>query len=239
MDKYVPLYNYLRQSNKQAIMLSLKDIERIIGDALPKSAYNYPAFWSNGEKSHSHAHYWMDAGYIVSECNLVEGKIGFQKVDDKEDVAAIHLCGYDFRFLQNIEPERDVDGRIIEDYPQNKYCNDKNLKIHRYGEGSFCKFKIKAENVPGVYLWVVDDEIIYIGETADLRNRFNTGYGIISARNCFEGGQTTNCKMNKVVLEMAKLNKTISLYFYQTDNYKQVELELLKTINTKYNVKDN
>ena len=98
---------------------------------------------------------------------------------------------------------------------------------------------IDVEDVPGVYLWIVDDEIIYIGETKNLRKRFNTGYGNISPRNCYLGGQSTNCKMNKVVLEYFEAGKQIKLYFLKTNDYKKVELELLSKICTRYNVKDN
>jgi len=45
--------------------------------------------------------------------------------------------------------------------------------------------------------------------------------------------------MNKVVLSLYEQGKTISLYFYNTTDYKRVELELLRQINTQYNVKDN
>ena len=45
--------------------------------------------------------------------------------------------------------------------------------------------------------------------------------------------------MNKVVLELSKTGKTVKLYFFNTDKYKQVELELLNAIHTQYNVKDN
>ncbi|SEA88848.1 hypothetical protein SAMN02910384_02641 [Pseudobutyrivibrio sp. ACV-2] len=155
------------------------------------------------------------------------------------DKPALNVCGYDFSFLQMIEPQCNESGRVIEYSPQSGYDNKSNLQLHAYGSGSFCKFKIDAGEWPGVYLWILDDEIIYIGETDNLKRRFNTGYGTISARNCFEGGQTTNCKMNKVVLQYAKQNSFISLYFYKTNEYKKVELELLKSINTKYNVKDN
>lgn len=53
------------------------------------------------------------------------------------------------------------------------------------------------------------------------------------------GGQSTNCKMNKVVMEYYKCGKPISLYFHQTEDHKYVELDLLKKIETRYNAKDN
>ncbi|MBP3199633.1 MAG: GIY-YIG nuclease family protein [Butyrivibrio sp.] len=264
MGKYIGLLKYLDSSSKDELCLSLKEIEQIIGDSLPNSAYKYPAFWAN-DKSRLHASSWLDAGYKVSGCRLKEERIFFskaesEKLDEEKHVkkkiikdyflygAAIHdskpstsikICGYEFDFVQSIVPECDAKGRVIEYAPQDNYNNQKALKLHCYGEGTFCKFKINAPDAPGVYLWVVNEEIIYIGETDNLKRRFNTGYGVISARNCFEGGQTTNCKMNKVVLEYAKQNSFISLYFYKTNEYKKVELELLRVFNTKYNVKDN
>ena len=52
-------------------------------------------------------------------------------------------------------------------------------------------------------------------------------------------GQSTNCKMNKVVLSVVEQGKTVSLYFYITTDHKRVELDLLEEIKTQYNVKSN
>lgn len=41
----------------------MKEIEIIIGDNLPTSAYNHNAWWSNEVKSHLHARSWVDEGY--------------------------------------------------------------------------------------------------------------------------------------------------------------------------------
>lgn len=111
------------------------------------------------------------------------------------------------------------------------------MQLIRQGEGAFCRFSIKAEEWSGVYLWVVDGVIIYIGETENLHQRFNIGYGKISPRNCYAGGQSTNCKMNKIVLELFQQGKRVDLFFHKTENYKNVELDLLQKISTLYNVK--
>lgn len=78
-----------------------------------------------------------------------------------------------------------------------------------------------------------------IGETDSLEKQFRQGYGNISPRNCFKGGQSTNCKMNKVALQLFLQGKEIEIYFYETEEYKNVERELLQRINTKYNQKNN
>ena len=51
----------------------------------------------------------------------------------------------------------------------------------------------------------------------------NIGYGKISPRNCYAGGQSTNCKMNKIVLELFQQGKRVDLFFHKTENYKNVK----------------
>lgn len=154
------------------------------------------------------------------------------------EATIITLCGYSFRFIQQLIPNC-KDGNVIKYYPQRYYDNIKKLPLNRNGDGAFCKFSVNVPAASGVYIWVVNDEIVYIGETEDFSVRFNQGYGNISPRNCFIDGQNTNCKMNKVVMEHYEKNTPISLYIYETRNYKEIERELLRCHNTKYNVKNN
>ena len=202
----------------------------------------------------------MNAGYRVDDVSLTGKYVVFRKAMDmvgKEKTSpkpsrkpeklnipvftdeVMNVCGYPFRFLQEIMPECDGNGNLIDYYPQNDYLGKDRKRLNQYGAGAFCRFSIRAQDVPGVYLWVVDGGIIYIGETVKLRQRFNAGYGNIQPVNCYLGGQTTNCKMNKVVRTLYKSGKRVQLYFYQTKDNKRVELELLNQIKTRYNVKDN
>ena len=73
----------------------------------------------------------------------------------------------------------------------------------------------------------------------NFQRRFNVGYGNIEPINCYIGGQTTNWKMNKLVLSLAQQEKYVKLYFHETKEHKRVELELLGKVQTPYNVKDN
>ena len=154
------------------------------------------------------------------------------------------VFGYYFKFLQSLKPITNNNGQIIVKIPQVFYKNKKNLALCKgiLANTEFCCFSIKAQNIGNVscvYLWIVDGEIIYIGETKTLKTRFNSGYGSISPRKCFVGGQSTNCKMNHAVLELYRKGKTVDLYYQLTSEYKLIEKELLDKIETIYNVRNN
>ncbi len=250
MLKYGNLAQYLLKSDKDTVELSFRKIEDILGFKLPHSAYIYNAWWANG--GHSQSKSWLDAGYFVTDLNLKDKKICFSKkkecfnnqvINHKKvngvNKESISLSGYVFEFVQQIIPECNSDGSVKKYYPQKDYNNVRNLSLLKNGSGPFCRFRIEAEDVPGVYLWVVNGEIVYIGETANLKTRFNTGYGRIYPRNCYFGGQSTNCKMNKVAMNYFENGTPVFLYFLETSDYKQIELKLLYSVKTRYNVKDN
>lgn len=144
--------------------------------------------------------------------------------------------GHDFFFIQTLVPERELNGRVKRYYPQDAYENKDELPLLEVGEGPFCRFGVQAGAWSGVYLWVADGEILYIGETVNLANRYNVGYGHISPRNCYAGGLSTNCRMNRVVLDYFEKGKIIALFFCPTADHKALERELLAKRHTKFNV---
>lgn len=151
------------------------------------------------------------------------------------------FCGYEFNLVQKLNLEQE-NKKFLEYNPGDRYENSKKLPRNEYGNENFCKFKIRKDDefkVPSVYLWVENDEVIYIGETVNLLNRFNTGYGIISPRNCFKGGQTTNCHLNSAILSEYKNGKTIDIYYLPTKQHKKIEKELLNKVHTRLNKKNN
>ena len=105
----------------------------------------------------------------------------------------------------------------------------------------FCNFKLEEakDTDHGVYIWFLDNIMIYIGKTKNLKDRFNRGYGRITLRNIFKGGQSTNCKMNRVVLKNEKSKgNNIEIYFCETkDNGEYLEKQLLEKYKTQYNEK--
>ena len=70
MRDYDALCNYLSQRKGQRIEMSFSEIEEIIGDTLPLSAYKYNAWWNNSRtKAHPHCRAWMNAGFKTVDVN--------------------------------------------------------------------------------------------------------------------------------------------------------------------------
>jgi hypothetical protein len=145
------------------------------------------------------------------------------------------IAGLEFRLVGNIEPACDANERIIEFTPQAGYRDAANRRLHQYGNGPFCKFRTKTNYGEGVYAFIVGDDVKYVGECEDLASRMNNGYGNISPRNCFEGGQSTNCRVNGLVLQAAARGRRITLWFHATDNRKAVEADVLRAVQPPWN----
>lgn len=127
------------------------------------------------------------------------------------------IAGYDFHYVCDIELLRETDGTVRRFMPQDRYRNARNLSLNTYGAGPFCKFKIRnGSPTCGVYVLTVDDKVRYVGECANLTARFNAGYGNISPKNCFNGGQETNCRLNSLIYAEAQAESRLSLWFFHT-----------------------
>ena len=136
-----------------------------------------------------------------------------------------------------IEPKRDG-GKIILDCPHLRYSNQRGLALHSYGAGPFCKFSISdSYHRAGVYVLVVEGRAMYVGETEDLSRRYNSGYGTISPRNCYVGGQSTNCRINALILAATKSTAPVYLWFTPTAGYKQLEREMIQSLQPNWNRK--
>jgi hypothetical protein len=148
----------------------------------------------------------------------------------------MNIGEYKFIKVCNLSPELDEKGNLKTFMPQSRYLNQKSLPLNKYGRGPFCKFKIPRNyKTSGVYAIVADGEIKYIGECVNLSSRYNMGYGVISPRNCYKGGQETNCRINNLILQEASQGNQLSLWFFETDDYKKIEIKLLEKHNPEWN----
>lgn len=140
----------------------------------------------------------------------------------------MQIGAFEFSHICKIEPERNSDGTIRQFMPQNLFKNERSLPLNKYGHGPFCKFRIpNVYKASGVYALQIGDEVNYVGECQNLSARYNAGYGNISPRNCFKGGQETNCRLNNLIFLAAAAGEEINLWFHQTPDFKTAELEIL------------
>jgi len=138
-----------------------------------------------------------------------------------------------FTLVGSVSLHRDGTGNIEEyshDFPHG-------VRGNRYAAESFCRFDLPVATAQaGVYIITANDEVKYIGECQNLSIRFGPGqYGQISERNCHSDGQSTNCKINSLILKSVKANERIDVWFLRTSRRKQVEKDLLVSIRPPWN----
>lgn len=151
---------------------------------------------------------------------------------------ALQIFDYLFQFVCEIIPELEKDGIPKEYMPQSRFRNVSNLPLNQYGKGPFCRFKITHTfRKTGVYLVVINETPKYVGECEDFGKRWNMGYGVISPRKCYKGGQSTNCRINNLILGAFKSGDKIKLFFHETNNRLEIEDELTAKLNPEWNIK--
>jgi hypothetical protein len=98
---------------------------------------------------------------------------------------------------------------------------------HAYGNGPFAKLKMPPlPDAPGLYLWVQDDQVVYVGQTRmPLKIRLGSqGYATISNYNTFarqpgrtNGGQQTNCRINALANQSLFEGHILTIWYRTTD----------------------
>lgn len=139
----------------------------------------------------------------------------------------------DLTAVAEIIPLRNDAGELIEETIR----LPRGTKRNKYTNGPFCRFKVAgAIKTSGVYAITSGSELKYVGQCENLGNRFGAGgYGSISPRNCHSDGQSTNCKVNSLILREHKAGRALVLWFIATAHYKQVESELIRQMNPPWN----
>lgn len=70
MSKYDPLMDFLDKCQDVEITLSYEEIEKIIGEKLPNTAYKKTEWWSNHDQTHTQSSAWSDVGYKTKNVRL-------------------------------------------------------------------------------------------------------------------------------------------------------------------------
>lgn len=154
----------------------------------------------------------------VSEARPIRGQDGV--------TTQCRYAGLSFQFVGPIRPQRDRRGEVIGELPQSRFRNERNLRLHKYGHGPFCRFRVaEGWQRSGVYVLSTQNSPLYVGECENLEKRWGSmGYGNISPRNCYTGGQETNCRINNLIYKGAITGAEFDLWFHQVTGDKQARL---------------
>jgi hypothetical protein len=79
MHKYRPLARYLERQASPDVELTFDEIEKIIGDVLPQSAFIHRAWWANCYEGRIHAPAWLDTGFMVDAVDLGGRNVRFHR----------------------------------------------------------------------------------------------------------------------------------------------------------------
>ena len=93
MNKYSRLGAYLREQGKSSIPLTFAEIERIIGSALPASAFEQRAWWSNNPTNNVATREWLEAGYVTQKVDMEGKSLVFRRESDSVAEARPALWG--------------------------------------------------------------------------------------------------------------------------------------------------
>lgn len=88
MSKYDHLGKYLSQQNRHFIPMTFREIESIVGKALPASK-KHRAWWSNNPANNVMTRQWLEAGYETESVDIASEKLIFRKRARSAESAAV------------------------------------------------------------------------------------------------------------------------------------------------------
>jgi len=114
------------------------------------------------------------------------------------------------------------------------------LFLNKYGDLEYSIFRIfdtSIINKKGLYIYIIDDNLKYIGRCLDnFKKRINQGYGKIHPKNCFIDGQATNCHLNSLITKNRDFVNLLICPLNDDENIIQYEKKLINKIKPEWNL---
>jgi hypothetical protein len=118
--------------------------------------------------------------------------------------------------------------------------SNKAIELNKYTDSLFTSFTIDSsefEDKKGVFVFTVDDTVVYVGMTNDSLKKVMIGtYGNIIPRKLHKDGQLTACRLSAFLNK--NHNKKIELWFIECDDrekIKQIKNELIDEYKPEIN----
>jgi hypothetical protein len=77
--KYEPLGAFLKGQTTREVPLTFSEIEKVIGEKLPRSAYVHRPWWSNNPSNSAMTKVWLDAGFRTERVDMAGKKLVFRR----------------------------------------------------------------------------------------------------------------------------------------------------------------
>lgn len=108
MSKYDPLRAHLERQTVAETAMAFREIEKVLGFALPPSARKHPAWWANNVETHVNARAWREAGWKTRRVDLASERVVFVRDDSppkrgRDDAIVIPLAYLDEAATQLLE----------------------------------------------------------------------------------------------------------------------------------------
>lgn len=80
MGKYEAFGQYLQAQSTEEVRVSFHDIEEVIGESLPRSAYVHRPWWSNNPSNSAMTKVWLEAGFRTERVDMARKKLVFRRI---------------------------------------------------------------------------------------------------------------------------------------------------------------
>ena len=144
----------------------------------------------------------------------------------------------EFRFevAGKLELQRDASGGIQSVNPAARYVKRGEVKIHQYGAGPFCEFRIRLPKPSGVYAFFENDQLRYVGKAANLDTELRS-YGKLSPANCYIRGRETRCRVNNLIFKSCMAGSIMSVFYHKTEDYESLESTMIDELQPPWNIR--
>jgi hypothetical protein len=137
-----------------------------------------------------------------------------------------------FAYAFTVEPTKGDDGVIRACEPWRSHWKAiAGAKLHPHGAGPFCDYPVPLDipNEPGVYVFVIDGRVMYVGKSGQrrgIRKRL-CEYHRICGRQCFDGGPRTTCYVNANIYKHAAAGCKIDVYVLPISDFNAIEADMI------------
>ena len=155
----------------------------------------------------------------------------------RADAPTLELLGQPFLLVGIIQPKTEKDSAPCTYMPQERYPKATQTPLNPHGAGPFCRFNVDGlPDTSGIYAVTLNRKLTYVGIAKSLKRRWGPrGYALISPRNCYVGGQSTNCKVNHAILEAVRRKQAVELWIREMDEPRSLETQLIRELSPPWN----